>query len=259
MKMFPRTGQSKNPIKLGSNPKKMNDLNAFIDSELKIMESMKRRQHPNSLINPININNAMAESQSNLKNAMSKNTFSSSTNITKPVEEQMRTSQSKFEGFTNVTKFTDNSSTSVIIDKKDSRRTRRPPSTQSNKTEPFVIKFPQEQGTKNKNNEILKNLNKDKDIDINFKNNNVLGSITGLKPENKIKEEKKPYIESYNKIDTKTKNIFGDDEIEEDYGDFENVDENKNEPKNDWEDMFGENANFNDIDEERNLKPAFIS
>ena len=254
--MFPRKGQEKNPIKFNSNSKKMNEMNAFIDSELKIMQSMKRRQHPTSLINPININNAMAESQSNLKSAMTKTTFSTAN---KPIEEQMRTSQSKFEGFTNVTKFTDNTSTSVMIDKKDSRRTRRPPSSQSNKTEPFVIKFPQEQGTKNKNNEILKYLNKDKEIDINFKNKNIMGNITGLKPENKIKEEKKPYIESYNKIETKTKNIFGDDEIEEDYGDFENVDENKNEPKNDWEDMFGENANFNDIDEERNLKPAFIN
>ena len=82
---------------------------------------------------------------------------------------------------------------------------------------------------------------------------------TVLKPENKIKEEKKPYIESYNKIESKTKNIFGEDEIEEDYGDFENVEENKNENKNDWEDMFGENANFNDIDEERKLKPTFIN
>jgi len=83
-----------------------------------------------------------------------------------------------------------------------------------------------------------------------------------LKPENKIKDEqknKKPYIESYNKIEDQPKNIFGDEEIEEDYGDFENVDENKNENKNDWEDMFGENANFNDIDEERKLKPMKIN
>ena len=254
--MFPRSGQSKKPIKLGTNSKKMNDMNAFIDSELKIMQSMKRRQHPTSLINPININNELAESKSNLKSAMTKTTFSTTT---KPVEEQMRASQSKFEGFSNVTKFTDNTSTSVLIDKKDSRRTRRPPSSQSNKSEPFVIKFPQEQGSKNQNKEILKYLNKEKEIDINFKNNNIIGNITGLKPENKIKEVKKPYIESYNKIESKTNNIFGDDEIEEDYGDFENVDENKNEPKNDWEDMFGENANFNDIDEERKLKPAFIN
>ena len=120
----------------------------------------------------------------------------------------------------------------------------------------FVIKFPQGQTSKNKNKEILKHLNKDKDFEINLKNN-----ITGLELENKIKEEpnKKPYIESYNKIEGKPKNIFGDEEIEEDYGDFENVDENKNENKNDWEDMFGENANFNDIDEERKLKPMKIN
>ena len=261
--MFPRKSPTKNPIKLGTNTKKLNDMNAFIDNELKILQSMNRRQHPQSLINPININNTMAESQNNLKNVMAKTTFGVPT---KPVEDQMRTSQSKFEGFSNVTKFTDNSNTSTIIDKKDSRRTRRPPSTSSNKSEPFVIKFPTELGTKNKNKEILKHLNKEKEIDINFKNNNIMGNITGLKAENKVKEkeEKKPYIESFNKIGEKPKNIFGDEEIEEDYGDFENVDENKNENnnnenKNDWEDMFGENANFNDIDEERKLKPTMIN
>ena len=264
--MFPRKSPTKNPIKLGTNTKKLNDMNAFIDNELKILQSMNRRQHPKSLINPININNTMAESQNNLKNVMAKTTFGVSGVPTKPVEDQMRTSQSKFEGFSNVTKFTDNSNTSVIIDKKDSRRTRRPPSTSSNKSEPFVIKFPTELGTKNKNKEILKHLNKEKEIDINFKNNNIMGNITGLKAENKVKEkeEKKPYIESFNKIGEKPKNIFGDEEIEEDYGDFENVDENKNENnnnenKNDWEDMFGENANFNDIDEERKLKPTMIN
>jgi hypothetical protein len=264
--MFPRKSPTKNPIKLGTNTKKLNDMNAFIDNELKILQSMNRRQHPKSLINPININNTMAESQNNLKNVMAKTTFGVPGVPTKPVEDQMRTSQSKFEGFSNVTKFTDNSNTSTIIDKKDSRRTRRPPSTSSNKSEPFVIKFPTELGTKNKNKEILKHLNKEKEIDINFKNNNIMGNITGLKAENKVKEkeEKKPYIESFNKIGEKPKNIFGDEEIEEDYGDFENVDENKNENnnnenKNDWEDMFGENANFNDIDEERKLKPTMIN
>ena len=65
---------------------------------------------------------------------MNKNGFSAPN---KPIEEQMRTSQSKFEGFSNVTKFTDNPSTSVLIDKKESRRARRPPSSSSNKSEPI--------------------------------------------------------------------------------------------------------------------------
>ena len=250
--MFPRKSPNKKPIKLGPGSKKLNEMNAFIDTELKSL--MNRRQQVTSLNNPININNSMAESQNNLKNVMNKNGFGAQN---KPIEEQMRTSQSKFEGFSNVTKFTDNPNTSVLIDKKESRRARRPPSSSSNKSEPFIIKFPQEQTSKNKNKELLKHLNKDKEVEVNFKNN-----ITGLKPENKIKDEqknKKPYIESYNKIEDQPKNIFGDEEIEEDYGDFENVDENKNENKNDWEDMFGENANFNDIDEERKLKPMKIN
>ena len=250
--MFPRKSPNKKPIKLGPGSKKLNEMNAFIDTELKSL--MNRRQQVTSLNNPININNSMAESQNNLKNVMNKNGFGAQN---KPIEEQMRTSQSKFEGFSNVTKFTDNPNTSVLIDKKESRRARRPPSSSSNKSEPFIIKFPQEQTSKNKNKELLKHLNKDKEVEVNFKNN-----ITGLKPENKIKDEqknKKPYIESYNKIEDQPKNIFGDEEIEEDYGDFENVDENKNENKNDWEDMFGENANFNDIDEERKLKPMKVN
>ena len=217
--MFPRKSPNKKPIKLGPGSKKLNEMNAFIDTELKSL--MNRRQQVTSLNNPININNSMAESQNNLKNVMNKNGFGAQN---KPIEEQMRTSQSKFEGFSNVTKFTDNPNTSVLIDKKESRRARRPPSSSSNKSEPFIIKFPQEQTSKNKNKELLKHLNKDKEVEVNFKNN-----ITGLKPENKIKDEqknKKPYIESYNKIEGKPKNIFSDEEIEEDYGDFENVDEN---------------------------------
>ena len=55
--MFPKKSPNKKPIKLNVNSKKMNDMNAFIDNELKIMQSFNRRQHPNSLNNPININN----------------------------------------------------------------------------------------------------------------------------------------------------------------------------------------------------------
>ena len=212
--------------------------------------------------NPIVVNNVMTESQNILKNSFSNKGLNPSQ---KNVEDTMRTSQTKFGGFQNVTKFTEsNTNSSIIIDKNESRRTRRPPSTSSNKAEPFVIKFPQEQIQKKKNTEILKNLNKGMASDFNNKNNNVIDNITGLKASNEKKDNnKKPYIESYNKIADQPKNIFGDEEIEEDYGDFENVDadkdkDKKNENKNDWEDMFGENANFNNVDEERVLQPTKI-
>ena len=91
----------------------------------------------------------MVDSKNNLKTAMAKTSFTSQNTQPKPPEDPMRTSQSKFEGFSKVTKFTDNPNTSLIIDKKDSRRTRRPPSSSSTKSEPFVIKFPQEQVNKN--------------------------------------------------------------------------------------------------------------
>ena len=283
--MFPRNNANKKPIKIGASPNKPTDMNAFIENELKLYQSMKRRnQNPSSLnsknlnlnINltdnkskpissnttPIFVNNNMAESQSILKNTMSSKGFNPSQ---KSIDENMRTSQTKFEGFTNVTKFTDsNTNTSQIIDKNESRRTRRPPSTASNKSEPFVIKFPQEQIHNKKAKDILKNLNKPKDNDYNFRNNNMIENISGLKPSNEKKDvaPKKSYIESYNKIADAPKNIFGDEEIEEDYGDFENVEaekEKKNENKNDWEDMFGENANFNNIDDERVLEPQKIN
>ena len=83
--MFPKSDSNKNPVKLGLNTKKKNDINSFIDTEFKILQNMKRRQHPTSLINPININNTMAESQNNLKSAMTKTTFGTPS---KPVEEQ---------------------------------------------------------------------------------------------------------------------------------------------------------------------------
>ena len=44
--MFPKKSPNKKPIKLNVNTKKMNDMNAFIDNELKIMQSFNRRQHP---------------------------------------------------------------------------------------------------------------------------------------------------------------------------------------------------------------------
>ena len=281
--MFPRNNSNKKPIKIGSKENKMKDMGAFIDNELKLLQSFKRRKNnPTSLntqnlnlnINiaenkpissnntPIVVNNSMAESQNILKNSMSNKGFNPSQ---RTIDETMRVSQTKFEGFSNVTKFTESNTnnTSQLIDKNESRRARRPPSNASNKSEPFVIKFPQEQIQNKKNKDILKNLNKNVENDINYRNNNLIENISGLKPSNLKKEEnKKPYIESYNKIADAPKNIFGDEEIEEDYGDFENVEqekEKKNENKNDWEDMFGENANFNNIDDEKILQPQIIN
>ena len=276
--MYPRKNSNKKPIKLGTNTKNMNDMNAFIENEMKLFN--RRKNNPSALNtrnmnlgevkplssnnNPIVVNNVMTESQNILKNSLSnKGLNPSQINV----EDTMRVSQTKFGGFQNVTKFTEsNTNSSLIIDKNESRRARRPPSTSSSKAEPFVIKFPQEQIQKKKNTDILKNLNKGMANDFNNKNNNVIENITGLKASNEKKDNnKKPYIESYNKIADQPKNIFGDEEIEEDYGDFENVDadkdkdkEKKNENKNDWEDMFGENANFNNVDEERVLQPQKI-
>ena len=261
--MFPRNKSNKKS-KLNSNTNKINDMNAFIENEMKLFN--RRKNNPTTIntknvkfeTKPIVVDNSMAESQNNFKNSMSNMGFNPSQ---KTLEDNMGVSQTKFEGFQNVTKFTEsNTSISMIIDKNESRRTRRPPSTSSNKAEPFVIKFPQEQIQNNKNKDILKNLNKGMDK-IDF-NNKVIDNITGLKASNEKKDNKKPmYIESYNKIADQPKNIFGDEEIEEDYGDFENVDaekEKKNTNKNDWEDMFGENANFNNVDEERILQPQKI-
>ena len=284
--MFPRSNASKKPIKLGVSPNKTKDMNAFIENELKLYQSMKRRKpnttganpknlnlninltenknNPNSSSNaPIIVNNSMAESQTILKNTMSSKGFNPSQ---KTLEDNMRASQTKFEGFSNATKFTDSSTNnnSQFIDKNESRRTRRPPSSSSNKNEPFTIKFPQGQIQNKKAKDILKSLNKPKDNDYNFRNNNMMENFSGLKDSNEKKNDsdKKTYIESYNKIADAPKNIFGDEEIEEDYGDFENVDnekEKKNEKKNDWEDMFGENANFNDVDEEKVLQPQKVN
>ena len=257
--MNPRNKSNKK-VKFSSNTNKINDMNAFIENEMKLFNRRKNNpttgntKNANLGNNPIVVNNTMAESQNNFKNSMTNMGFNPSQ---KSLEDNMGKSQTKFEGFQNVTKFTEsNTNTSLIIDKNESRRVRRPPSTSSNKAEPFVIKFPQEQKQNSKNKDILKNLN------IN-KNNKVIENITGLKASNEKKDNtKKPmYIESYNKIADQPKNIFGDEEIEEDYGDFENVEgekDKKNENKNDWEDMFGENANFNNVDEERVLQPQKI-
>ena len=284
--MFPRNNSNKKPIKIGSNQNKMKDMGAFIDNELKLLQSFKRRKNNPTSLNtqnlnlnmniaenkpissnntPIVVNNSMAESQNVLKNSMSNKGFNPSNPSQKTIDDSMRVSQTKFEGFSNITKFTESNTnnTSQLIDKNESRRARRPPSNASNKSEPFVIKFPQEQIQNRKNKDILKNLNKNIENDINYRNNNMIENISGLKASNLKKEEnKKPYIASYNKIADSPKNIFGDEEIEEDYGDFENVEQEKEvkkENKNDWEDMFGENANFNNVDDEKILQPQIIN
>ena len=224
--MFPRNNNTnKKPIKLGTNTNKMKNMGAFIDNELKMLKNMKQRNNNNpptinaqnlnvnqpktndmNKSSTIGVNNAMAESQMGLKNSLSNKGF----NPQKTIDDTMRVSQTKFEGFTNATKFTDtNNNTSSIIDKNESRRTRRPPSTASNKSEPFVIKFPQDQIQNKQTKDILKNLNKGMENDFNFRNNNAIENITGLKASNEKKENnnKKSYIESYNKIADAPKKI----------------------------------------------------
>jgi hypothetical protein len=237
--MFPRNNSNKKPIKLGTTTNKMKNMGAFIDNELKMLKNMKQRNNNITDNKPkmndknksstIEVNNAIAESQNCLKNSMSNKGFNSQ----KTIDDTMRMSQTKFEGFSNITKFTESNNVSQIIDKNESRRTRRPPSTASNKGEPFVIKFPQDQIQNKQTKDILKNLNKGMENEIKFRNNNAIENITGLKASNEKKDNnnKKPYIESYNKIADKPKNIFGDEEIEEDYGDFENVDAEKEKKK----------------------------
>ena len=175
--MNPRNKSNKK-VKFTSNTNKINDMNAFIENEMKLFNRRKNNpttgntKNANHGNNPIVVNNTMAESQNNFKNSMSNMGFNPSQ---KSLEDNMGKSQTKFEGFQNVTKFTEsNTNTSLIIDKNESRRARRPPSTSSNKAEPFVIKFPQEQKQNSKNKDILKNLTKNK-------NNKVIENITGLK------------------------------------------------------------------------------
>ena len=66
----------------------------------------------------------MAESQNFIKNTMANKGLNNTAQ--KTIDDNMRTSQTKFEGFSNVTKFTETNTTntSQLIDKNESRRTR---------------------------------------------------------------------------------------------------------------------------------------
>ena len=261
------TGGSRKPIKLGaaglSSPN-MNDMDAFINNEMKALNKKNQNQSPNPKVldrRPImlnyqhkNPNNPLRDSKDLMKPKSNKS-FGN-----QKIDENMGVSQTKFEGFSNATKFSETNTSNMFKEEPLPVETKSRVPTATNKPENFVIKFPQEQAQKEKTKEILKKLKNDSFI------NNAIENVKGLKPENEKKDfgqKKGAYIESYNKIESKPKNIFGDEEIEEDYNDFENVEDKKNDiknesKKNDWEDMFGENAQFNNVDEDQILKPQKI-
>ena len=96
--MFPTSNSNKKPVKIGLNQNKNTDMGAFIENELKLYQSMKRRNHNPTALNsknlnlninlsesknkpmvsnnpPIVVNNNYSESQNNLKNTMSNKGF----------------------------------------------------------------------------------------------------------------------------------------------------------------------------------------
>ena len=107
--MNPRNKSNKK-AKLGYNTNKINDMNAFIENEMKLFN--RRKNNPTTINtkntnlgnNQFAINNNMAESQNNFKNSMTNMGFNPSQ---KNVEDNMGISQTKFEGFQNMTKFTE--------------------------------------------------------------------------------------------------------------------------------------------------------
>ena len=269
------------PVTLKQKDTKMAGMENFINDELKILQNMKKKK-----INPIVkqsqpvirnqndeiVKNELKESYSNAK--LNKNI------LDKKFEENMNTTGSKFDGFKNSTKFNettisdkDNTPFKMQNDKLNQKRI-----SSATKPENFVIKFPTNQITNEKTKEILENLNKESKInqkaefDIKdipkgkmiYKNVNETNDLKNKKKYegklNKIdnnvkkienKKNKKEEVNKKNNIEEYVEDEYNDFNDENEYNDFEeDYNKNNNEKKDEFEDMFGENAEFNNIDDE---------
>jgi hypothetical protein len=270
------------PVTIKQKDANMAGMENFINDELKILQNMKKKK-----INPIVkqsqpvirnqndeiVKNELKESYSNAK--LNKNL------LDKKLEENMNTTGTKFDGFKNSTKFNETS----VSDKDNSpfkmqtENKSRSRISSATKPENFVIKFPTNQITNEKTKEILEILNKESKINQkaefalkeipkgnliyqNIDNNNDLknkkkyeGKLNKIennfkKPE--TKNNKKEEINKKNNVEEYVEDEYNDFNDENEYNDFEE-DFNKNnndKPKDEFEDMFGENAEFNNIDDE---------
>jgi len=269
------------PVTVKQKDSKMAGMENFINDELKILQNMKKKK-----INPMVkqsqpvirnqndeiVKNELKESYSNAK--LNKNI------LDKKFEENMNTTGSKFDGFKNSTKFNettisdkDNTPFKMQNDKLNQKRI-----SSATKPENFVIKFPTNQITNEKTKEILENLNKESKInqkaefDIKdipkgkmiYKNVNETNDLKNKKKYegklNKIdnnvkkienKKNKKEEVNKKNNIEEYVEDEYNDFNDENEYNDFEeDYNKNNNEKKDEFEDMFGENAEFNNIDDE---------
>ena len=241
--MIPKKVKKEKPIK----PK--SDIDSFINNELKNLQKMKKGKiQPVVKQNqPVIRDQESEKTKQNLRESMSKGNLNK--NPKTQIEDTMNSTASKFDGFNGASKFNETtssvSSTKKSVDVKLSQNIKN-----NNKEQPFHIKFPADKIKNEKTKEILDNLNNKKLI------NNPQMKIKGnsMDTNKKINDngfnlpKGKMYNEQLNKIETQ----FYDDY--DDYNDFIKDDNElkvkKNEKKEDFEDMFGENAEFNNVDDE---------
>lgn len=129
----------------------LNDMNSFIDNELKNLRKMKRNDLPKPVLNSESV-----KAKSNLKESMKGANLNDLRKNTP--DDQLNSTVNKFEGFTKATKFNDTSSIinpSVLTSNQEGLRASSSKITPS-KPEPFIIKFPE---TKPANEETLSIIN----------------------------------------------------------------------------------------------------
>ncbi len=231
---------------------KNNDIESYINNELKTLKGMKKKKiQPTVKQNQPVIRDQESEKTKNvLKESMSKGNLNKNTKNN--IIDDMNSSSSKFQGFNNTnSKLNETTSSNSSNKNKDIKVNHS--FNKNKKQEPFSIKFPTDQIKNEQTKEILDNLNKEKKVknpEMKIKgeiksNNKNLESNFNL-PKGKI------YNEQLNKIETEYYDDY--DEYNDFIKDEKEIKKLNKKPVEDFDDMFGENAEFNNVDDEY-LKP----
>ena len=230
---------------------KSNNIESYINNELKTLKEMKKKKiQPTVKQNQPVIRDQESEKTKNvLKESMSKGNLNKNTKNN--IIDDMNSSTSKFQGFNNTNSKLNETTSSNNSKNKEIKVNQS--FNKNKKQEPFSIKFPTDQIKNEQTKEILDNLNKEKKVkNPEMKIKGEINSNKKNLDSNFNLPKGKMYNEQLNKIETE----FYDDYDE--YNDFIKDDKEikkiNKKPTEDFDDMFGENAEFNNVDDEY-LKP----
>ena len=230
---------------------KNNDIESYINNELKTLKGMKKKKiQPTVKQNQPVIRDQESEKTKNvLKESMSKGNLNKNTKNN--IIDDMNSSSSKFQGFNNTNSKLNETTSSNNSKNKEIKVNQS--FNKNKKQEPFSIKFPTDQIKNEQTKEILDNLNKEKKVknpEMKIKGE-IKTNSTNLDSNFNLPKGKM-YNEQLNKIETEYYDDY--DEYNDFIKDEKEIKKLNKKPVEDFDDMFGENAEFNNVDDEY-LKP----